>query len=115
MFKVNYSIYRENNNKIVNILNSIKAEQLKAGQTLHPAYKEFQEKITEIIDWILESLTHLNQMDCAIDKIIYDLQREKKIILHKKKKALYRFETLKHRLHEECIDYLLYIINNMKR
>ena len=54
-------------------------------------------------------------MDCAIDKIIYDLQREKETILHKKKKALYRFETLKYRLHEECIDYLLYIINNMKR
>jgi hypothetical protein len=93
MFKVNYSTFGENNNKIVNILISIKAEQLKAGQTLHPAYNEFQEKLTEIIDWILESLTHLNQMDCAIDKIIYDLQREKETILHKKKK---HYTGLKH-------------------
>ena len=36
------------------------------------------------------------------------------MILYKKKKAIDRIETLKHRLEEECINYLLYIINDIK-
>ena len=115
MFNVNYSTYDEKNNKIVNILVSIKAEQQsRIDKNLYPAYNEFQKKLMEMIDRILEYLRQFNEY-CPIDKLIIDeLQREKYIVLHKKKKALYRFEMLKHRLHEECIDYLLYIIGNIK-
>ena len=115
MLNVNYSINEENNNKIINILISIKAEQSKDSQNLHPLYNEFQLKLTEIIDWILESLTCLTQVDCVLDMIIDNLQREKNTVLHKKKKALYRFEILKCRLHEECIDYLLYILSTISK
>ena len=117
MFNVNYSTYddKHNNNKIVNILLSIRKEQQsKIGQSLHSSYNEFQEKLIEIIDRILESITQFNKDDDAIDKIIDELQRQKDMVLYKKKKTLDRIETLKHRLEEECIDYLLYIINNIK-
>jgi hypothetical protein len=116
MFNVNYSTYddKHNNNKIVNILLSIRKEQQsKIGQSLHSSYNEFQEKLIEIIDRILESITQFNKDD-EIGKIIDKLQKEKDIVLHRKKKALDRLEMLKHRLHEECIDYLLYIISNIK-
>lgn len=88
MLNVNYSINEENNNKIINILISIKAEQSKDSQNLHPLYNEFQLKLTEIIDWILESLTCLTQVDCVLDMIIDNLQREKNTVLHKKKKSI---------------------------
>jgi hypothetical protein len=114
MFKVNYSTYDKNNNKIENILLSIREEQQsKIGQSLHPAYNEFQEKLIEIIEGMLVNITQFNEDD-AIDKIIDELQRQKDMVLYKKKKTLDRIETLKHRLEEECIDYLLYIINNIK-
>lgn len=113
---VNYSTYddKHNNNTIVNILLSIRKEQQsKIGQSLHSSYNEFQQKLIEIIDRILESITQFNEDD-EIEKIIDKLQREKDTILYMKKKALDRLEILKHRLHEECIDYLLYIIGNIK-
>src|SRR5215204_1011886 len=116
MFNVNnYSTsYDKNNNKIENILLSVRKEQQsRIGQSLHPAYNEFQEKLIEIIDVILINIAQFNNEDDTIDKIIDELQKD--TVLHKKKKVLYRVEMLKHRLHEECIDYLLYIISNIKR
>src|SRR5688572_30139482 len=99
MFNVNYSIYYDkNNNKIENILLSIRKEQQRRiGQSLHPAYNEFEEKLIEIIDGILVNFTQFNG-DYSIDKIIDELQRQKDIVLNKKKKALDRMEALKHRL-----------------
>ncbi len=114
MFNINYSTYDKNNNKIKNILLSIRKEQQsRIGQSIHPTYNEFQEKLIEIIDGILVNITQFNEDD-IIDKIIDKLQREKDTVLYKKKKALERIETLKHRLEEECINYLLYIINDIK-
>ena len=118
MFNVNYSTYddKNNNNKIENILLSIRKEQQSIiGQSLHPVYNEFQEKLIEIIDRILVNIRQFNNEDDAIDKIIDNLQRQKDVVLNKKKKTLYRVEMLKHRLYEECIDYLLYIIGNIKK
>jgi hypothetical protein len=116
MLNFNYSVYYDkNDNKIENILLSIRKEQQsKIGQSLHSAYNEFQEKLIDIIDGILVNITQFNEEDDAIDKIIDKLQRQKDMILYKKKKAIDRIEILKHRLEEECINYLLYIINDIK-
>ena len=115
MFNVNYSTYGEKDNKIVNILVSIKAEQQsRIVKNLHPAINRLQNRLMEMIDRILENLTQFNEY-CPIDKLMIDeLQREKDIVLNKKKKAIYKVEMLKYRLNEECIDYLLYIISNIK-
>ena len=77
-------------------------------------YNEFQEKLIEIIDGVLVNIRQFNNEDNAIDKIIDNLQRQKDLVLYKKKKTLDRIETLKHRLEEECINYILYIISNIK-
>jgi hypothetical protein len=118
MFNVNYSIYddKKNNNKIENILLSIRKEQKSIiGQSINPVYNEFQEKLIEIIDGILVNITQFNnEDDDAIDNIIDELQRQKDIVMYKKKKSLSRIERLKHRLEEECINYLFYIINDIK-
>jgi hypothetical protein len=118
MFNINYSIYddKNNNNNIENTLLSIRKEQeSRIGQSLHPAYNKFQEKLIEIIDGVLVNIRQFNNEDDVIDKIINELQREKDMVLYKKKKALDRIDTLKHRLEEECINYLLYIINDIKK
>ena len=116
MFNVNYSTYDDkNNNKIENILLSIRKEQQSIiAHSLHSVYNEFQEKLIEIIDGVLVNIRQFNNEDNAIDKIIDNLQRQKDVVLYKKKKTLDRIETLKHRLEEECINYLLYIISNIK-
>ena len=77
-------------------------------------YNEFQEKLIEIINGVLVNIRQFNNEDNAIDKIIDNLQRQKDVVLYKKKKTYDRIETLKHRLEEECINYLLYIISNIK-
>jgi hypothetical protein len=84
MFNINYSIYDDknnnNNNKIENILLTIRKEQQsRIGQSLHPVYNEFQEKLIEIIDGILVNIRQFNNEDDAIDKRLLMSFKDKKM------------------------------------
>jgi hypothetical protein len=110
-----YSAYDVNNNKIENILLSIKKEQHnRINQSSHPIYNNFQEKLIEIIDDMLINTPQTNEENIT-NRITDNLQIRNEIILTKKKNTKDMNKILQCRLEQECINYLLYIINNNKK
>jgi hypothetical protein len=110
-----YSAYDTNNNKIENILLSIRKEQEhRINQSSHPIYNKFQEKLIEIIDDMLINTPQVNE-ESITSRITDNLQIRNEIILTKKKDTEDINKILQFRLEQECINYLLYIINNYKK
>ena len=108
------SAYDVNNNKIENILLSIKIEQQnRINQSSHPIYNNFQEKLIEIIDDMLINTPQANEENIT-NRITDNLLIRNQIILTKKKDSEDMTKKLQFRLEQECINYLLYIINNSK-
>ena len=90
-------------NKFENHLLSIKAEHPeRIRPNLHPTYNERQQKIIEMIDWVLEKYkarvanTKKNKQNEAIiiDNIIEELDKKREVVINKKKKALLKDEVL---------------------
>ncbi|HJT86149.1 MAG TPA: hypothetical protein VJ697_16840 [Nitrososphaeraceae archaeon] len=116
MLEGNYSAYDVNNNKIENILLSIKIEQQNRinQSSCNPLYNNFQEKLIEIIDDMLINTPQVNEENIT-NRISDNLQIRNEIILTKKKNTNDMNKILQCRLEQECINYLLYIINHSKK
>ena len=108
-------------NKFENHLLSIRAERQKMiHPKSHPTYNEHQQKIIEMIDWVLEkykavSIKMMNQENeeqevIIIEDIIQELNKQRKIAITKKQKALLKDEVLEYEEEEDTIDYILFII-----
>ena len=109
-----YLAYDANSNRIEKILLSIKKEQQnRINQSSHPIYNNFQEKLIEIIDDMLINTPQTNEENIT-NRITDNLQIRNEIILTKKKNTKDMNKILQCRLEQECINYLLYIINNSK-
>jgi hypothetical protein len=86
----------------------------------HPTYNEHQQKIIEMIDRVLEnykafSIKMMNQENeeqevIIIEDIIQELNKQRKIAITKKQKALLKDEVLEYEEEEDTIDYILFII-----
>ena len=109
-------------NKFENHLLSIKAERQKMiHPNSHPTYNERHEKIIELIDWTLEKYRTANIKEnnqqteeaIIIDNIIEELDKKRDIAINKKNKALPKDEVSFHRLEENTLDYVLFIIREL--
>ena len=111
-------------NKFENHLLSIKDEhQNMIHPNSHPTYNERQQKIIEMIDWILEkykeaaatNIKKKNQQNevLIIDNIIEELDKKREVTINKKKKALLKDEVSAYRLEEITLDYVLFIIREL--
>jgi hypothetical protein len=110
-------------NKFENHLLSIRAERQKMiHPNSHPTYNERQQKIIEMIDWILEkykttaNIKMTNQENeekevIIIENIIQELNKERKIAITKKQKTLLKDEMLKYSEEEDVLDYILFLIH----
>ena len=110
-------------NKFENHLLSIRAEhQERIHPSSHPIYNERQQKIIEMIDWVLEkyraraNIKMTNQQKeeqevIIIEAIIQELDKNRKIAIDKKQKTLLKDEMLKYGEEEDTIDYILFIIH----
>ena len=86
----------------------------------HPTYNERHQKIIEMIDWVLEkykTITNTKKMnqkneeqEVIINNIIQELNKNRKLAINKKQKALLKDEMLKYGEEEDIIDYILFII-----
>jgi len=108
-------------NKFENHLLSIRAElQKMVHPKSHPTYNEHQQKIIGMIDRVLEkykafSIKMMNQENeeqevIIIEDIIQELNKQRKIAITKKQKALLKDEVLEYEEEEDTIDYILFII-----
>ena len=87
----------------------------------HPTYNERQQKIIEMIDWVLEKYkTTANikmkqeneeQEVIIIEDIIEELNKKRKIAINKKQKTLVKNETWKYSEEEDILDYILFLIH----
>jgi hypothetical protein len=110
-------------NKFENHLLSIRAErQEMIHPNSHPTYNERQQKIIEMIDWVLEkykttaNIKMTNQENeeqevIIIEDIIQELDKKRKIAITKKQKAVLKDEVLEYREEEDTIDYILFLIH----
>ena len=88
----------------------------------HPTYNERQEKIIELIDWSLAKYkedtniqnNQQNEEATIIDNIIEELDKKRDIAIHKKKQAQLKDEVSIYRLEETTLDYVLFIIFELK-
>ena len=89
-------------NNFENHLLSIKTErQEMIHPSSYPTYNERQQKIIEMIDWVLEKYktgTNIQNMneEAIIDNIIEELDNKIKIAINKKQKAILKDETWKY-------------------
>ena len=107
-------------NKFENHLLSIRAErQEMIHPNSHPTYNERQQKIIEMIDWVLEKYkttanikmtNQENEKQEVIEDIIQELNKKRKIAINKKEEAILKDETWKYSEEEDTIDYILFII-----
>ena len=104
-------------NKFENHLLSIRAErQERIHPNSHPTNNERQQKIIEMIDWVLEkykvapNMKKINEQ-IIIDNIIEELNKKRKIAINKKQKALLKYEVLEYGEEEDTIDYILFLIH----
>jgi hypothetical protein len=110
----------EATNKFENHLLSIKAERQKMiHPKSHPTYNERHQKIIEIIDWTLEkytAATNIQKMNeqVIIDNIIEELDKKRDIAINKKKEDLVRDEVSIYRLDENNLDYILFILRELR-
>jgi hypothetical protein len=112
-------------NKFENHLLSIRAErQEMIHPNSHPTYNERQQKIIEMIDWVLEKYktttanTKLRNQEneeqekvIIIEDIIQELNKKRKIAINKKQKGILKDEVLKYGEEEDTIDYILFLIH----
>ena len=82
----------------------------------HPTYNERQQKIIEMIDWVLEKYNAAPNMkkineQIIIDNIIEELNNKRKIAINKKQKAILKDEVLEYGEEEDTIDYILFLIH----
>jgi hypothetical protein len=108
-------------NKFENHLLSIKAERQKMiHPNSHPTYNERHEKIIEMIDLILEKYevnmkkTQQQNEQVIINNIIEELDKKRDTAINKKKKAMLKDEVSIYRLEENTLDYILFIICELK-
>ena len=103
-------------NNFENHLLSIRAErQEMIHPNSHPTYNERQQKIIEMIDWVLEKYkvaTDTQKMNeqVIIDNIIEELDNKRNVAINKKKRAILKDETWKYSEEEDVLDYILFII-----
>ena len=101
-------------NKFENHLLSIRAErQEMIHPSSHPTYNERQQRIIEMIDWVLEKYkvaTDIQKMNeqVIIDNIIEELDNKRYVAINKKEKAILKDETWKYSEEEDILDYILY-------
>ncbi len=115
-------IEQNSNNKVIttsnfeNHLLSIKDERQKMiHHNSHPTYNESQQKIIELIDWVLEKYTEavdiqIMNEQVIIDNIIKELDKKRDIAINKKQKTILKDETWKYREEEDILDYILFLI-----
>ena len=113
-------------NKFENYLISIKIErQEMIHLNSHPTYNERQQKIIEMIDWVLEkykagaNIKMTNQQNeeqevIIIEEIIQELDKKRKIDINKQQKAILKDEVLEYG-EEDIIDYILFLIHEGTR
>ena len=128
-------VYQNNNyegmttktiNKFENYLIYIKIErQEMIHLNSHPTYNERQQKIIEMIDWVLEkykagaNIKMTNQQNeeqevIIIEEIIQELDKKRKIDINKQQKAILKDEVLEYG-EEDIIDYILFLIHEGTR
>ncbi len=101
--------------KFENHLLSIRAErQEMIHPKSHPTYNERQQKIIEMIDWVLEKYktgTNIQNMNeqSIIDSMIEELDNKRNVAINKKKRAILKDEVLEYG-EEDIIDYILFLI-----
>ena len=84
----------------------------------HPTYNERQQKIIEMIDWVLEkynaapNMKKMNQK-IIIDNIIQELDKKRDITINKKQKNLIKNEVVEYGEEEDAIDYILFRIREL--
>ena len=110
-------------NKFENHLLSIRAErQEMIHPNSHPTYNERQQKIIEMLEWVLEkyqagaNIKMTNQENgeqevIIIENIIQELNKKRKIAINKKQKTLLKDEPLKYSEEEDVLDYILFLIH----
>jgi hypothetical protein len=102
-------------NTFENHMLSIRAERHNMiHPSSHPTYNERQQKIIELIDWVLEKYkteTNAQSMNeqAIIDNIIEELDNKRNVAINKKKRAVQKDETWKYS-EEDVLDYILFII-----
>jgi hypothetical protein len=123
-----YNNYEDKATKTIsrfeNYLLSIKMERQKMiHPNSHPTYNERQQKIIEMIDWTLEKYkTGTNKKmtnqqieeQVIIDNIIKELDKKREVAITKKQKTLLKDEVLEYGEEEDTIDYILYIIGQLR-
>ena len=103
-------------NKFETHLLSIKTEHQKMiHPNSHPTYNERQQKIIEMIDWVLEkykTTANIQKMNeqVIIDNIIEELDNKRNVAINKKKRSILKDETWKYSEEEDTIDYILFLI-----
>ncbi len=104
-------------NKFENHLLYIKTEhQEMIHPNSHPTYNERQQKILEMIEWVLEKYkvtTDTQKMNeqVIIDNIIEELDNKRNVAINKKKRAILKYETWKYGEEEDILDYILFLIH----
>ena len=104
-------------NKFENHLLYIKTEhQEMIHPNSHPTYNERQQKIIEMIDWVLEKYkvtTDTQKMNeqVIIDNIIEELDNKRNVAINKKKRAILKYETWRYGEEEDILDYILFLIH----
>ena len=111
-------------NKFENYLVSVKIERQKMiHPNSHPTYNERQQKIIEMIDWTLDKYkaganikmtNQQNEEQVIIDSIIKELEKKREVAITKKQKTLLKDEVLEYGEEEDTIDYILYIIGQLR-
>src|SRR5918993_4618647 len=70
----------------------------------HPTYNERHQKIIQLIDWVLESyranMEKTQNEKIIIDDIIEELDKKRKIAIHKMKQAMLKDDVSMYRLKE---------------
>jgi hypothetical protein len=103
-------------NKFENHLLFIRAErQNMIHPNSHPTYNERQQKIIEMIDWVLEkykAAVYTQKMNekVIIEDIIEELDKKREIAINKKQKSTLKDESLEYGEEEDTDDYILFII-----
>ena len=112
-------------NKFENYLVSVKMErQERIHPSSHTTYNERQQKIIDMIDWLLEkykttdNIKMTNQeneeQEVIIDSIIKELEKKREVAITKKQKTILKDEVLEYGEEEDTIDYILYIIGQLR-
>ena len=104
-------------NNFENHLLSIRSErQEMIHPSSHPTYNERQQKIIEMINWVLEkykaapTMKKINEQ-IIIDNIIEELNKKRKFAINKKQKAILKDEVLEYSEEEDVLDYILFLIH----